>query len=341
MASIKSNFTKADLGTVSNIHEVTIFNAITDEAINGLMQESISLTYTGSYSNVKDYTGDVIGGLVSTLDQFQLIPTNNVSTAQIYSGGDYLDLSVKLRITDSTGNGTPMKAAVLFGQWVSPWNSKWDQWDTSQVYIEDKINNTGKKSRLTGDSPHALRRSDERNAEILKDKKGRAKGGATNAGGKLKDAMKSAANGDIGDAATEVLALMTDVKLTVMIGDWFLARGNMILKSVTQTFSQEQGPAGPSYIDFDITMQSLTILTKKNVLNLFPLVAKQEDSGSIKSYATVTVSQARAEEKTPTNSHLDEFLFNNDELRKQSKFQLRSLSLNKAKNAQQNRGGNE
>lgn len=312
MAEIKSNFTKADLSTVSNIHEVTIFNAITDEAINGLMQDNISLTYTGTYSNIKDYTGNLVGGTISGIDSFQLIPTNMVSTAQIYSGGDYLDLAVKLRITDSTGDGTPMKAAVLFGQWVSPWNSKSDQWDTSQVYIEDKINNNTTKSRLTGDSPHSIRRSAERNAAVTKNKEGKSLAGATNAKDKAIASAISAVNGDTGQAATELLSLITDVKLTVMIGDWFLARGNMILKNVTQTFSQEQGPAGPMYIDFDITMQSLTILTKKNVLDLFPLVSKSSDDGLIKSYAKITVAQDRAEpppsvNQVLSNSELDDF----------------------------------
>jgi hypothetical protein len=300
-----SNFRKTDLETVSNIHEVTIFNAITDEAINGLMQENLSLNFSGSYSNIKDYAGDLVGTTIQKIDAFQLIPTNNVSTAQIYDGGDYLDLSIKLRMTDSTGDGTPLKAAALLGQWVSPWHHKWDQWDTTQVYIEDKINRSSNKSRLTGESPHAIRKSANEGAERTKNKEGKDKLGATNAGGKYKDSGKSLLDGNSGQALTELLSLVTDVKLTVMIGDWFLARGNMILKNVTQTFSQEQGPAGPMYIDFDIQLQSLTILTKRNVIELFPLVAKNTGSGPFKSYATIQVSQDRAQQK-PVSALSDE-----------------------------------
>ncbi len=298
MAKIKSKslFSKADLETVSNINEVTIFNAVTDEAINGLLQEQISLNYTPKYYNVKD-TSEVVGAIIEKIDSLQIIPTNMVSTAQVYDGGDYLDLNLRLRITDTIGDGAPMKAATLLGQWGSPWDHKLRSWDTTQIYVEDKINNSSGGSRLTGDSPHAIRNSNKKGSDRKRTNRNGAdvdKWGAINWNKKLGDAKNAVTDGNAGEAFTEFLGLLTDVKLSVAIGDWFFARGNMILKSVNQTFSREQGPSGPLYVDFDIGLESITVLTKRNILELFPLVQKSGDDNIIaRSYAQLDVSNER------------------------------------------------
>ena len=284
------------LEKASNLNEVTIFNAVTDEAVNGLMQESLSLSFNPNYFNVKDIS-DTVGGIIQKIDDLQIIPTNLISTAQIYKDGDYLDLGIKLRITDSTGNGTPMKAATLLGQWGSPWDHKLRSWDTTQIYVEDKINNNSKKSRLTGNAPHAIRNGKEAGSPRRKANVNGAnvdKWGAVNWSDKLSNAVTHVTDGDSGEAFTELLGLITDVKLSVAIGDWFFARGNMILKSVTQTFSSEQGPAGPLYVDLDINLQSITVLTKRNVLDLYPLVQKSNEDDTIsRSYAQLSLLESR------------------------------------------------
>ena len=309
MANIKSLFDRKSMEDASNIHEVTIFNAVTDEAINGLLQEQISLSFTPKYYNVKEVS-ETIGGIIEKIDSTQILPTNMVSTAQIFDGGDYLDLNVKLRITDTTGDGAPMKAATLLGQWGSPWDQKLRSWDTTQIYLEDKINSISNTSRLTGESPHAIRASKDKDSNRTRSDRNGAnvdKWGAVNWSEKLADATRHARDGNFGEAATEFLGLLTDVKLSVAIGDWFFARGNMVLKSVTQSFSREQGPAGPLYIDLDINMQSLTVLTKRNVLELYPLVQKSGDDDIIaRSYAQLKVAGTRfgappeAADKEPT-----------------------------------------
>jgi hypothetical protein len=304
MASIKSLFNKQDLQTVSNVNEVTIFNAVTDEAVNGLMQESINLSFSPKYYNVKEVS-ETVGNIIEKIDSLQVIPTNMVSTAQIYDGGDYLDLNIKLRITDTTGDGSPMKAATLFGQWASPWDHKLRAWDTTQIYVEDKINNSLGNSRLTGESPHAIRESQQKGSTRKRSELGNNsspnqkgttvdKWGATTWDKKLGDAASHITDGNAGEAFTEFLSLLTDVKLSVAIGDWFFARGNMILKSVNQSFSMEQGPAGPLFVDFDIGLESITVLTKRNILELFPLVQKSGDNDIIaRSYAQLSVSGER------------------------------------------------
>jgi hypothetical protein len=66
--------------------------------------------------------------------------------------------------------------------------------------------------------------------------------------------------------------------IKVKIGDFFDGK-EFVMTNLNQQFSFEQGVAGPLWADFDITLESLRVITASEIKNYF---YKNKDTASIK-----------------------------------------------------------
>ena len=227
-----------------------------------------------------------IGGKIESLEGSGFLAGGNFATSKIYEGGEYLSYSINLRVNDTYGDGAPMKAALILGRWTSTFDWIGTSFDTTGIHIEDMMgrNSTAKTQKGLG----LAKVGDKGTSKKFSD---------TDALSKIGSIAGEIKNGTIAGAGIEALGLLTDMKLDVYIGDWFAGRGNMIMESVSQTFSTHHGPAGPLYCDFVISLSSINIMTKNQVSKLFPLLTVEGDGNPVSSGQTMTVKNSRYSSK--------------------------------------------
>jgi hypothetical protein len=266
MAGIKRTtlFNASDIQQAGKYHEITLFNATTDEAVSGIFSGSLSFNWAAKFSELENAMPNT-GSVAKFLQDTGFVPTGNFHTNKLYENGDYLNYSINLRINDTYGDGAPMKAAMILARWTAPFDWWGTKFDTTGQYTEDAIyKNDGSKSVSKSNGVVKNNFTNKDFSAISLPKK-----------------LTSIVNAEtIANKLTETLGLITDMKIDVIIGDWFSAKGNMIIESVSQTFSKEQGPSGPLYCDFNINVSSMNIMTKKQISELFPLIEANQETNS-------------------------------------------------------------
>ena len=279
----KGLFNNSSIEKAGELNKVTIFNSITNESVTGQSTAALSFTWTAKFKDLKSVM-PTVGGAIQEMEDKGLLAGGNFATSKIYEGGEYLSYSINLRVNDTYGDGAPMKAALVLGRWTTSFDWIGTSFDTTGIQIEDMIGRpSGTKSLNSG---------------VLSKGKGQSKKFSdTDAVSKIASIAKEAlGGGSFAKAGINALGLLTDMKLDVFIGDWFHGDGNMVMESVSQTFSTHHGPAGPLFCDFVINLSSINIMTKNQVSKLFPLLKVSSDGKVISSAQSIEVKKTRYEE---------------------------------------------
>tara|TARA_R110001592_G_scaffold177358_2_gene417651 strand:+ start:8953 stop:9690 length:738 start_codon:yes stop_codon:yes gene_type:complete len=198
-------------------------------AIEGLLQEGLSITYSPEYTTV----GEMIPfPAISALEKgaasaFGVQLFDGITTQKQYTGGSYIDITVNIKVLDYDGSGTPMAYSKLLAMLCQPTSLK--------PGVVKKIQKEIKKAAT--EIPAVA-------ADIISGNFGKNE--------KLEELMKSNASKIV----------------TLEISD-YIKFEEMVVTSVTQTFSFEQSFTGPLFAEFAIGLSTLRVPTASKTANYY------------------------------------------------------------------------
>ncbi len=238
MAQINKILGSPDELKNKKVHKVKIISKKYG-AIEGNLQAGIDISYDPQYTAA----GDIISlPGVSKLEQFAAVSTggqlfDGLTTHKQYTGASYINISLALKILDVEGNGLPLNYAKILGSLCQPKK-------VSDEQIKSAINNG---AELLSDGIKKAKSILEKYYNSDENERG-------NITSEIYEKSKNVADGLTKKAITN----LKDRIVTLEISD-YLSFDDMVIESVAQSFSYEQGFAGPLYADFTISLSSAAV----------------------------------------------------------------------------------
>jgi hypothetical protein len=237
-------------------YKVIIKRPSTEEYIEGYMQEGLSLDFSPEYTTLGAAI-PLLGTVAGKMEALSILESplmfGGAHTQKMYNGSSHLGISLKLKVVDETGNGLPIEYARILASWCQPLD-----FDAFKTDLSDKIGTVTK----------SLKQATDAGKNVIENYKNK-----TAMSNIIADLESDAS------AALNTLTSLTRMALKVKIGDFFESK-NFVMTSLSQNFSYEQGLSGPLWIDFDIKLETLKVVTASEIKTYF---YNNKDSSAIRS----------------------------------------------------------
>lgn len=247
MAKIESSmFDKGSRAAgAEQYYKVQLSRASTNETVQGYVQEGIALDFNPEYTTLGAAI-PLLGTVAGKIDALSILESplmfDGAHTQKMYNGSSHLGISLKLKVVDETGNGLPVEYARILASWCQPLD-----FDAFKEDATEKFDTVSKAlNQVEATAKKAI--DDYQNDTSLPNVIANAESGLTQAGNSLTSLSRMA--------------------IKVKIGDFFEGK-EFVMTGLNQQFSYEQGIAGPLWVDFDIKLESLRVITASEIKNYF------------------------------------------------------------------------
>lgn len=259
-------------------HKVKIIGGFT---IEGSLQQDVEISFNPEYKKLSELMVIPIQTLetaASNIAGGQLF--SGITTEKYYTGSSYISVSITMRVIDTDGSGKPLKYAAALAAAAQPVKIGDVAFKKAQARLKEKIIATQKAAGKF------VNQAKELYTNATKEK---------GLGGTLLDIFSgnntdvneavAALPGKIGDSLMEWITntpsadiesfLKQAAKLyeknrsmQVEISN-YLCFKEMVLESASQTFSQQQGFAGPLFADFTMQFSTRRVPNSESVAGYY------------------------------------------------------------------------
>jgi|TARA_R110001592_G_scaffold347604_1_gene641222 hypothetical protein len=232
--------------------------------IEGSLQQDIEISFNPEYKKLSELMVIPIQGIEDTVAAVaggQLF--GGITTEKMYTNASYIEVSITMRVIDTDGSGAPLEYAKMLAGAVQPKEIGDKQAKKSFEALVSTLEKLGKNAKSALNKAIKIYKDGDEDAawyESLYDTVTGNNEALKNIPGDIWDSLidfiKDKPLGDIEGFFEEFKAIYEKNRCMKVEISNYLCFKEMVIESLAQSFSQQQGFKGPLFADF--TMQFST-----------------------------------------------------------------------------------